>query len=214
MQFSTQLDTTPGAAAVGAGPAPLPLTWLARRRIAISLIGFTTLVIVNIFVIQSVPLNPLQWQRGTVQLAWGLILIGLGIRSWSAGTLNKSRELTTHGPYSVIRNPLYVGSFMMMLGFCLLCRDWLTMAFVCGPLSLVYRSQVLMEESRLARLFPNQWPAYMQATPRFFPRRLTARMWTGWKLSEWLRNREYKAISAAALGMVGIWLWALSYIAR
>jgi len=182
---------------------------LSRRRIAISLIGFTGLVIFNVFILKTIPHHPLAVKHPTVAAALLLLILGMFLRSWSAGTLNKSRVLTTVGPYSLIRNPLYVGSFMMMLGFCLLCRDWLTLAFVCGPLVLVYWSQVLLEEERLARLFASQWPAYAQTTPRFVPRRLHRQMWVGWSPAEWLRNREYKAIATAVLGLLAVWVWAI-----
>jgi protein-S-isoprenylcysteine O-methyltransferase Ste14 len=185
------------------------IAWLSRRRIAISLIGFTGLVFYNVCILQTIPHHPLDTRHPVVAGALILLILGMGLRSWSAGTLNKSRVLTTVGPYCLIRNPLYVGSFMMMLGFCLLSRDWLTLAFVCGPLVLVYWSQVLLEEERLARLFASQWPAYVQATPRFVPRRLDRRMWAGWSPAEWLRNREYKAIVTAGLGLLAVWIWAV-----
>ncbi len=184
-------------------------TWLARRRIAISLIGFTTLVVFNVFVRQTIPNNPMAIDQLPVALALSLLLIGLGIRSWSAGTLDKSRTLTTVGPYSLVRNPLYVGSFLMMIGFCILCRDWPTLAFAAGPMAVVYWFQVRFEEKRLARLFPNQWPDYVRSTPRFFPNRLSKRILAGWSLAEWLRNREYKAIAASSTGLVGVFMWFL-----
>ncbi len=138
-----------------------------------------------------------------------LVASGLGLRSWSAGTLNKSRELTTVGPYALVRNPLYVGSFLMMIGFCLLCRDWLMLAFVAGPLAMLYWYQVRFEEQSLKHLFPNQWSDYVDSTPRFFPSRLSGQVMAGWSLAEWLRNREYKAIAASSLGLVAVWMWFL-----
>lgn len=188
--------------------SPQP-TWLARRRIAISLIGFTSLVVFNVFVLQTIPNNPLTVGQPQVLLALLLIMCGLGIRSWSAGTLDKSRTLTTLGPYSLVRNPLYIGSFLMMIGFCVLCRDWLTLAFAFGPMTAVYWSQVRFEEVRLAKLFPTQWPDYARSTPRFFPNRLCPQMWAGWSKAEWIRNREYKAIATAIAGLLGVWIWFL-----
>ena len=111
----------------------------ARRRIAISLIGFTSLVVFNLFVRRTVPHNPFNIFSGAVCAALALMAIGLAIRSWSAGTLNKSRELTTHGPYSMTRNPLYIGSFLMMFAFCILCKDLPTLLFIAGPMAFLYR---------------------------------------------------------------------------
>lgn len=187
-------------------PQPV-VNFLARRRIAISLSGFTLLGAYNVWVRRTTPLNPLDWQSPVVWTAFVLLIVGLCIRSWSAGTLNKSRELTTVGPYAVSRNPLYIGSFLMMFGFCIFCRDWPTLVFVAGPMACLYRLQVMFEEQRLARLFPTEWPEYSASTPRFFPRSLPPSMFAGWTQYEWLRNREYRAVIASILGVVAVWLW-------
>src|SRR5688572_3999794 len=49
----------------------------------------------------------------------GLIPIALGqvVRIWAAGHLSKNKELTTTGPYAYVKNPLYVGTFLIMVGF-------------------------------------------------------------------------------------------------
>lgn len=181
--------------------------WLARRRITISLVGFTTLILINVFVVRTIPRNPLAITSVGSLLGSGLLLIGLAVRSWSAGTLKKSRELTMVGPYSLVRNPLYVGSFLMMMGFCILCRDWPTMLFVAGPLSYLYWKQVRFEEDKLSRMFPLQWGDYIKSTPRFVPVRLNRAVLGGWSLFEWQRNREYQAILASLAGVAAIWLW-------
>ncbi|MCA9134402.1 MAG: isoprenylcysteine carboxylmethyltransferase family protein, partial [Planctomycetales bacterium] len=184
--------------------------WLARRRVALSLIGFTTLITYNFAIRQTVPYNPLAVGEPLVILALLLLGTGLAIRSWSAGTLNKSRELTMVGPYAVLRNPLYVGSFLMMFAFCLLCRDWLTMAFVAGPLSFLYWLQIRFEERRLANMFASQWPEYARQTPRFLPRRWSRQALQGWSRFEWQRNREYRTIAATGLGLAAVFAWHLA----
>ena len=181
--------------------------WLARRRITISLVGFTTLVLLNVFVMRTIPRNPLAITSLGSLVGSGLLLIGLAVRSWSAGTLNKSRELTMVGPYSLVSNPLYVGSFLMMMGFCVLCRDWPTMLFVAGPMSYLYWKQVRFEEDKLSRMFPLQWGDYIKSTPRFVPVRLNRAVLGGWSLFEWQRNREHQAIVASLLGVAGVWVW-------
>ncbi|MEZ6133615.1 MAG: methyltransferase [Pirellulaceae bacterium] len=183
------------------------MNWLARRRIAISLIGFTSLVLVNVFVVGNSPRNPLAISQPLVLGSLLLILVGLVIRTWSAGTLNKSRELTTVGPYALVRNPLYVVSFLMMFGFCVLCRDLPTFIFVALPMSLLYWVQVRFEEVRLLGLFPEQWPDYASSVPRFFPKLYSRRALRGWTVYEWLRNREYQAVLASCLGLLGVYVW-------
>lgn len=178
--------------------------WMARRRIAISITCFTALVFFNLVILQRHPSNPLavwHWNSG---LGLALIVGGLAIRSWSAGTLNKFRELVTDGPYALSRNPLYVGSFLMMYGFALLMSDWLAIAFIAGPMSVLYYYQVLNEEKFLAELFPNQWPSYEQQTSRFIPVKFKSSWQSGWSRAQWQRNREYQAIFGAAIGILGL----------
>lgn len=183
------------------------LNFFARRRIAISLIGFLSLAFYNLFVRKTVPLNPLNFTDVRTGAAILLIAIGLGIRSWSAGTLNKSREVTRHGPYALTRNPLYVGSFLMMFAFCILLQDLLLFLFVAGPMVGLYWLQVRFEEKRLLHLFPNDWPSYCSEVPRFVPKRIPSEAFRGWTKFEWLRNREYKTILASLVGIAGIYAW-------
>lgn len=213
MQLAPTSVSAPTSADSGgwtAAPSPLPAApqpnWFTRRRIAISLAGFTCLVVANVFWSELVPYNPLA--IGQLPVASGLLLVlsGLALRSWAAGTLNKSRQLTTVGPFSLVRNPLYLGSFLMMVGFCILIRNWPAVVFVCGPLAVVYYQQIRFEEQRLAYLFPGQWPDYLRSVPRIVPRRLSRQMWAGWSLAEWRRNREYKALLATGCGLAGVLL--------
>ena len=44
------------------------------------------------------------------------VVLGLAIRAWAAGQLQKDKQLTTSGPYSHTRNPLYLGSFSIGVG--------------------------------------------------------------------------------------------------
>src|SRR5206468_95902 len=47
-----------------------------------------------------------------------LVLLGCALRSWAAGYLFKGKRVAVGGPYAFTRNPLYVGSFLIGLGFC------------------------------------------------------------------------------------------------
>jgi protein-S-isoprenylcysteine O-methyltransferase Ste14 len=179
-------------------------SWIARRRIAISIACFTTLIVFNLAILHRQPSNPLaiwQWNSG---IGLALIFLGLAIRTWSAGTLNKLQELITAGPYAFSRNPLYVGSFLMMYGFALIMSDWLAIAFIAGPMSGLYYFQVLNEEKYLAALFPDQWANYSKQTSRFVPLKFNSNWHSGWSVGQWRRNREYQAIFGAAIGIVGL----------
>jgi protein-S-isoprenylcysteine O-methyltransferase Ste14 len=139
-----------------------------------------------------------------------LIFAGLGIRSWSAGILRKNRELSVSGPYALVRNPLYVGSFLIMCGFCVMINNLETIVYVLGPIAALYFLQVLQEERDMARLFPAQWPEYARTTPRFFPRSIPMAIFAPWDARQWVGSREYNALGATLLGMLAVELWRLS----
>ncbi len=178
--------------------------WISRKRIVVSLVGFTTLIVYNLCFAKTVAVDPLDYRKLPAVLGTGLVLLGLFIRSWSAGMLYKTHVLVTSGPYSLVRNPLYVGSFLMMLGFCFLMRDWLAAGFIVGPIGLIYWFQVKLEEERLAKKFPEMWPAYAAKTARFFPCSFDRSVFSSWSLKQWIKNREYQALLASLAGLIGL----------
>ncbi len=96
--------------------------FLVRRRVPISIAVFGLLMIEDFFRERS----PTTSLIGPIIARWlGLLSVlgGLTMRSWAAGFLTKSTELTMIGPYRLVRNPLYLGSFLMVVGICLLIGD-------------------------------------------------------------------------------------------
>lgn len=98
-----------------------------------------------------------------------VIFLGEAIRIWSSGHIHKSMILTVTGPYSLSRNPLYVGSFLLGTGF-VIAMDDLRLAVVFFLFfGFVYWFTIQWEEKKLARRFPGQWEDYFNHVPRFFP---------------------------------------------
>ena len=104
--------------------------------------------------------------------AWVFFLLYAGIRIWATLFIggNKDLRLQTDGPYSICRNPLYVGSFCFAV--CLTCllksatfASGVILAFVVY-LSLVVRA----EEHFLELRFGDDFRNYCKRTPRFWPR--------------------------------------------
>lgn len=178
--------------------------WVVYRRVKISLIGFTILAVVNLLLLKNRPLDPWDWTYTPTVAACLSILTGLTVRGWAAGALHKSETLTQGGPYALVRNPLYVGSFLMMFGFCVLLRDIPTALFVAGPMVAIYWLTTLREEKNLANMFADSWPDYQRLVPRFMPKLFSAGMFEGWSLKQWRKNREYEAILATLAGLIAI----------
>lgn len=181
---------------------------IIRRRILISGILFGLLIGQDV-AFGPPPPDPFNVTQPLTAAGLTLVVLGLALRSWAVGILRKDRELTTTGPYRLIRNPLYVGSFLMMFGFCTLIADPLNLLFVVGPVLVIYVVKVRNEEQLLARLFPAQWTEFSQSTPRFFPWPKRVSLKADWRASQWMRSREYQAVLASLVALVGIKIWHL-----
>jgi protein-S-isoprenylcysteine O-methyltransferase Ste14 len=182
--------------------------YLVHRRVRISLIVFVVLIAEDVLAkVRPHDLTNLRDMKSVLGLS--LVLGGLAVRSWAAGILHKHEQLTTSGPYAIVRHPLYVGSFMMMLGFCALIDDRENIWFVLGPFAGLYLLGILSEERALMERFGARWQEYASSVPRFLPRLPRRGMSASWRLNQWAQNREYRAVGAALIGLVAIQAWRL-----
>jgi protein-S-isoprenylcysteine O-methyltransferase Ste14 len=131
-----------------------------------------------------------------ISIGTGVVIAvpGILLRALASGHVRKDQELTTTGPYAYVRNPLYLGSFIMALGFAIAARSlWLLLAMFAIFLA-VYLPVIRSEEAFLRHAFPN-FPEYAHNVPRLFPRRSAFGSASGSFSSQLYRqHREYNAI--------------------
>lgn len=155
---------------------------------------------------------------------WSLIiggavaLFGLMIRAWAAGHIRKNAALAVSGPYARTRNPLYLGSFILGLGFTIAAANiWLILLFAAFFLG-IYLPVMRIEAADVAELFPADYQIYASNVPLFVPRITIWRVETQNKainkfdFSLYLKYREYRA----AFGLLAAWSllfakWAYFY---
>lgn len=132
---------------------------------------------------------------------------GLFIRAWSSGHIRKNERLAVSGPYAHTRNPLYLGSFIMGVGFTVAAsgRPWLlpVLGGLFAALFLgIYLPVMRVEAATLAELFGEDYRLYARAVPLLLPRPTPYRDEGGERLqfdaALYLRYREYRA----ALGVL------------
>ena len=135
-----------------------------------------------------------------VSLAAGAVIACLGIlaRALASGHVQKNRELTMTGPYAYVRNPLYLGSIIIAIGFAVAARDiWIAMAILL-LFMLIYVPVIRAEEIFLRGQFPG-YEAYAQRVPALLPRTLLVRQITrDFSRELYLQHREYNALLGAA----------------
>ena len=139
----------------------------------------------------------------------GVALLGLVVRAFAAGYLEKNQSLATRGPYAYTRNPLYLGSFLLGLGFSLAGASWLAGLAFLGLFLLVYWPVMRREEDALRRQFGEIYSRYAESVPLFVPTR-PGMPASGEKFrwERYLKNREYEAALGYVAGMVFLLLKA------
>lgn len=158
-----------------------------RRDIAIPLV---------LIVLILAKADPRFWIPGSV-----LILAGESLRIWASGHLRKEQILTTGGPYRLIRNPLYVGSLFIAVGFCLLTGSIWIWILVVAYFLFFYIPVILVEEKTLSEKFPAQFAEYSASVPRIIP---AGRLYPGNTSFSWAqvwKNKEYNAVIGIILGL-------------
>src|SRR3989442_2862491 len=107
--------------------------------------------------------------RAATLIVGGLVALpGLALRAWATVHLRKNDALATTGPYSYTRNPLYLGSFVMGVGFTV-ASGRLVLGILFAALFLgIYVPVMRVESATLAKLFGESYQSYLKAVPLFF----------------------------------------------
>jgi len=134
----------------------------------------------------------------TALVVGGVIALpGILLRALASGHVRKNEELTTSGPYAYTRNPLYLGSLVVALGFAVAARSLWVLLFMLAMFFAIYLPVIRAEESFLRRTF-STYDDYARNVPQIFPR-LTPSENASVEFSSrlYLQHREYNAILGA-----------------
>lgn len=124
----------------------------------------------------------------------GFILAGLLIRIWANGYAIKLDKLTTSGPYSFVRHPLYLGTMFIVAGFMIMLKLYYIGVLFMALMITVYARTVQKEEIMLEQKFREAFLRYRRKVPAFWPAILPYREGEKWPYSfkRFLRSQEYK----------------------
>lgn len=146
------------------------------------------------------------WPRLSVGLF--IAFLGLVLRAWAAGYLEKGKRLAQDGPYAIFRHPLYSGSFLMALGFAVSGTGsfsfpgfviWLAFFTL---FIVVYPRRIREEEATLEQHFGEPWRLFVRKNHRFLPRLIPTRRENpdAFQWPRYLKNREYNAFVGWLVG--------------
>jgi protein-S-isoprenylcysteine O-methyltransferase Ste14 len=134
-------------------------------------------------------------------------LVGLTVRAYAAGYLQKQAVLTRTGPYARTRNPLYFGSSILALGAAIAMNSWWSAGLLLVYFALVYSFVMRREEIELRGHHGAEFDAYAQSVPLFFPRLIAAKEASdagSFSWSQYRKNHEYQAGLGFLLLLAGL----------
>lgn len=177
-----------------------PLDFFARWRVRIGYL----LAIVVLYFSHPMPRSIL------IGASFGLL--GLAIRAYAAGYLQKQAFLTTTGPYARTRNPLYFGSSILALAAAIAMNSWLSAALLLFYFGFVYTLVMRREEIELRGHHGPAFDAYAKSVPLFFPSVTASKQQAAtagtFSWSQYHKNHEYQAALGflfLLLALVVIW---------
>ncbi len=160
------------------------------------------LVMVGVWTALGTP-KPVWWHVGAV-----LAVIGILIRLWASGHIRKNKALATDGPYGHVRHPLYLGNFLIAVGFASASGLWWAWLMLVIFWLIFYPNAISDEDSKLERLFAGPWRSWAAQTKALIPRLSAYRadgqgeaaVGSSWSLAQSLRSNGEPVIVVLLFG--------------
>jgi len=131
----------------------------------------------------------------------GLTVVGLLLRTWACGHLEKERELIMSGPYRFTRNPLYLGNLLIGAGVVAGAQSLWVLALALVLFLVFYPAAISKEKQKMKQLFPEEYAYYTANVPLFFPTIRPSLQGQNirfqWNLYK--ENKEYRALIGSAI---------------
>jgi len=188
---------------MAAAPSPDHYWWKPFEKARI-LLGLAAFVLLALYVNKEKgPLWP------------GMLISGVGeaLQWWAAGHLRKNVALSISGPYAYVRNPMYLGRFLVGLGFATTtCSPFVLIIYVVVFVAYAH-ARVQREEGRLQKLLGDPYLRYCENVPRWRPRLmpwdLAEPRAISWELVQ--TNHQHRVTIALVIAYLLLWV-RMNYI--
>jgi len=108
------------------------------------------------------------------------LLLGVAAYLWSAGSfalvgkgtpapIDPPKELVVQGPYRYVRNPMYLGVVLVLVGETLILASPILLRYAALILLAFHLFVVYYEEPNLQRRFGESYAHYCRSVPRWLP---------------------------------------------
>ncbi len=156
----------------------------------------------------------------SLRLGAVFLVLGEALRLWANGYVGhvkvnrtqsgpsaaKTGRLITAGPYAYVRNPLYVGSFLIGMGFCIAMRSWLAALAVLACFGLLYGEKTTREEELIQDEWGAEYAAYRRAVPRWLPTwRYYPHREGQWRWKGIAASKEIKTVVWVTVGLLAVY---------
>ncbi len=129
----------------------------------------------------------------SILIGFFLIILGMFFRAWSAGYLNKDKELVTQGPYALTRNPMYFGNLILGSGIAVSSHNLYTYLIFVVYYLFFFPFLIFIERRRLRRRFVGQYDEWAKQANLFFPK-LKKIEHFNFNIAYYMQNREYRVL--------------------
>src|SRR6266513_835057 len=135
--------------------------------------GWLPLLFLGIPLVMPGSTSPFRWQIGLTLIVIGEAIRLAGVAAAGTVTRRRSRDvqrLVTYGIFAWTRNPLYIGKFLIWMGFVTISGVLWFLPFAVLLFAVEYELIVRYEEGVLESIFGREYLDYKNETPRWIPR--------------------------------------------
>jgi len=165
---------TPNSAAAAAAPCAAEQTKAARiGEVLFRNRGWIPVPFLAVPLLVPGVQAPKTWLLGLIMVAIGEFIRLAGVAAAGTVTRRRSRNvqrLVDYGAFAWCRNPLYVGNWLVWLGFTVVSGVLWFLPVAALIFAIEYHYIVRYEEGVLESIFGTAYLTYKERTPRWFPR--------------------------------------------
>jgi len=135
--------------------------------------GWLPLLFLGIPLVMPGSTSPFRWEVGLALIAIGEAVRLAGVAAAGTVTRRRSRNvqrLVTYGIFAWVRYPLYIGNFLVLMGFVTISGVLWFLPIAILLFAVEYELIVRYEEGVLESIFGRDYLEYKNGTPRWIPR--------------------------------------------
>ncbi len=146
-----------------------------------------------------------------LSLGGPLVVVGTAWRLYASGFIMKNEQLATHGPYALVRHPLYTGNILIIWGFSICSGRWWAILVALFFFWAYYPTAVEYEDRKLKRLFGVQWERWSATVPALVPTFVNLAATTGgeWSFAKSAKQNGEPVIVLYIAACLGYVAWKL-----